>query len=148
MTYANFLTVIMITPLLLVWAIAPNDAVAVLADWLFRTISKLLLDLPFSRNMETEADIVGLEISSKACFDIREAPAFWGKMELLAGLEGDGSDIEFLSTHPSHANRQNHLLEILPQALNSRSTCGCSKLNTPDPMAEFLKFKVFYLTFY
>ena len=138
----------MIAPLLFLWAMLPNDVIAFFADWLFGKISTILLDLPFSRNMETEADIVGLEISSKACFDIREAPAFWGKMELLAGLEGDGSDIEFLSTHPSHANRQNHLLEILPQALNSRSTCGCSKLNTPDPMAEFLKFRVFYLIFY
>ena len=135
----------MIAPLLFLWAMLPNDVIAVFADWLFGKISILLLDLPFSRNMETEADIVGLEISSKACFDIREAPAFWAKMELIGELDEAqiGSDIpEFLSTHPSHTNRQKHLSDILPKALDRRSTCGCNKLTTSDPMTEFLKFKV------
>ena len=135
----------MIAPILFLWTILPNDAIAVFADWLFNQISTLLLELPFSRHMENEADIVGLELSSKACFDVREAPAFWGKMQII--LEQDagenGSELpEFLSTHPSHINRQKQLSDLLPKALDTRSTCGCNKLTGPDPMVEFVKFKV------
>ena len=137
----------MIAPLLFLWAMLPNDVIAVFADWLFGKISTILLDLPFSRNMETEADVVGLEISSKACFDIREAPAFWAKMELIDKMneELNGSDIpEFLSTHPSSSNRSKHLSDLLPKALDTRSLCGCNKLTTSDPMTEFVKFKVLF----
>ena len=139
----------MITPILLLWAILPNDLIAFVADWLFDKISHLLLELPYSRNMETEADIVGIELASKACFDVREAPVFWGKMQMLEEIalqmEGteNGSELpEFLSTHPSHANRQNNLSDLIPKALETRSTCGCNKLSITDPLAEFMDFKV------
>ena len=135
----------MIAPLLFLWAALPNDAVAIFADWLFHKISKLLLELPFSRNMETEADIVGLELSSKACFDIREAPAFWAKMKLIEDLAQEEDQVElpeFLSTHPSHTSRHEFLIEILPKALERRSTCGCNKLTGPDPVLEFKNLMV------
>ena len=99
--------------------------------------------------METEADIVGIELASKACFDVREAPVFWGKMQMLEEIalqmEGNenGSELpEFLSTHPSHANRQKNLSDLIPKALETRSTCGCNKLSSTDPLADFLDFKV------
>ena len=143
LTYVNFLSFLMILPLLIGWAILPNDGIAIVADWFFNKVSTLLLELPFSREMETEADIVGLEIASKACFDVREAPAFWGKMALIVENQiGEVEIPEFLSTHPSHSSREKHLLDLLPKALDKRSICGCSKLEGPDPMVEFLKFKV------
>ena len=137
----------MIFPIFLLWTILPNDFIALFAEWLFGKISTLLLELPFSRDMENEADVVGLEISSKACFDVREAPAFWGKMQLISETEvrEGGLEIpEFLSTHPSHTNRQKQLSDLLPKALDKRSLCGCSKLDGPDPMVAFTKFKVIF----
>ena len=50
----------------------------------FHKVSSMLFELPFNRDMETEADEVGLKLAAKACFDVREAPAFWAKMELVS----------------------------------------------------------------
>ena len=76
------------------------------------------MELPFSRDMESEADLVGLQMAAKACFDVREAPAFWGKMALLAEdpLEDD-QDLEFVSTHPCHSTRQATLTGLLADAI-------------------------------
>ena len=37
--------------------------------------------------METEADEVGLQLASKACFDIREAPVVWAKMNAISEMK-------------------------------------------------------------
>ena len=143
----NFISGLLILPLLILWTTLPNDGIAIFADWFFNKISTLLLELPFSRDMETEADVVGLELSAKACFDVREAPAFWGKMAIISEKEQPEHGLEmpeFLSTHPSHSNRQKHLSDLIPSALDKRSLCGCSKLEGPDPMVEFLKFRVIF----
>ena len=142
--YSNLLSFLMIAPFLLLWAVLPNDAISMFASWLFSKTSNLLLELPFSRKMENEADVVGLELSSKACFDVREAPAFWGKMKIIEDMISEDEEefsSEFLSTHPSHANRQNQLSDLLPNALERRSACDCKKLLGPDPMQEFMDFK-------
>ena len=43
----------------------------------------------------------------QACYDVREAPAIWQVMEMIAEdpLEND-KDWEFLSTHPVHQTRE------------------------------------------
>jgi len=40
-------------------------------------IATLVLSLPNSRKVETEADEIGLQLMSKACFDPRKAPSLW-----------------------------------------------------------------------
>ena len=52
-------------------------------------VSDLLIQLPFNRQMETEADEVGLKLASKACFDVRQAPVFWAKMNAIAEVKGN-----------------------------------------------------------
>ena len=37
--------------------------------------------------MEAEADEVGLQLASKACFDIREAPVVWAKMNAISEMK-------------------------------------------------------------
>ena len=57
---------------------------------------------PFGRKQETEADYLGLIFSSLAGYDIRESVNLWGRMaEKNKGKEPP----QFLSTHPSSANR-------------------------------------------
>lgn len=59
------------------------------------------LSLPFSRDQESEADILGLNYMRQAGYDVRQAIPFW---QLMAS--GGGSrPPEFLSTHPDPANR-------------------------------------------
>ena len=65
-------------------------------------LSQLGLMNPFNRKQESEADYLGLVFSSLSGYDIREAPKIWERMkESNKGKEPP----EFMSTHPSSANR-------------------------------------------
>lgn len=59
------------------------------------------LVLPFSREQETEADIIGLEYMAAAGFDPRESVPFWQNM-MQAGA---GRGPTFLSSHPAGQER-------------------------------------------
>ncbi len=65
------------------------------------TLADLGLMLPFSREHETEADEVGLELCYRAGYDVDAGPEVWRKMERL----GNGEVPEILSTHPSSSSR-------------------------------------------
>tara|TARA_R110002072_G_scaffold67230_8_gene165258 strand:- start:1872 stop:2705 length:834 start_codon:yes stop_codon:yes gene_type:complete len=69
-----------------------------------------LTTLQFGRSAEYEADLVGLEIMARAGYDPREAVGFWQRMDALGGAAGP----EWLSTHPSNANRIRQIQEALP----------------------------------
>ncbi len=57
---------------------------------------------PFSRKQESEADYLGLIFSSLSGYDIRETTKIWERMQKAnKGKEPP----EFMSTHPSSANR-------------------------------------------
>ena len=83
LSYANFISALLFIPMAVIWAILPNDGIAIITDWFVDKVSAIIFDLPFSRQMEEEADEVGLKLAAKACVDIREAPLFWAKMRLL-----------------------------------------------------------------
>ena len=74
---------------------------------------QLALDLPFSRSMESEADLYGLELAARAGYDPRAAVTLWQKM---AG-DGGGSGPGFLSTHPSSGDRIAALQNAVPRVL-------------------------------
>jgi Zn-dependent protease with chaperone function len=70
-----------------------------------RLTLNFLMEKPFSRKCETEADDIGLQLMALACFDPREAIEVWKRMEAAGG-----ADIpQFMSTHPSHKNRIQYL---------------------------------------
>lgn len=86
-----------------------------------------LLRLPASREMETEADFIGLIMMSKACFNPGEAVHVWERMveaERRASRMG-GSVPEFLSTHPASAHRIENIKLWMPEALDARRSAGC-----------------------
>lgn len=70
--------------------------------------------LAFSRADESEADLVGLDLAARAGYDPRAGIALWQKM----GLLNQKSPPQWLSTHPSGANRieeiRKHLPEVMP----------------------------------
>jgi predicted Zn-dependent protease len=80
-------------------------------------LTQLVLDLTFnlpnSRVDETEADRIGVELAARAGFDPRAAVTLWEKMQKL----GKGQPPQFLSTHPSHANRITELREVSAKVL-------------------------------
>jgi predicted Zn-dependent protease len=59
------------------------------------------LSLPFSREQEAEADIIGLRYMHTAGYDVRQAIPFWERMNASGGSRPP----EFLSTHPDPDNR-------------------------------------------
>ena len=73
----------------------------------------LAIKLPNSRASETEADRIGIELAAKAGYDPHAAATLWQKM---AKVGGDGPP-QFLSTHPSPANRQQTLAALAEQMM-------------------------------
>jgi Zn-dependent protease with chaperone function len=71
-----------------------------------------LLTLKYSRDDETEADLVGLEIAVRAGYKPEASVALWKKMQAASGGNNNAS---FLSTHPSGANRIQELEANIPK---------------------------------
>jgi predicted Zn-dependent protease len=72
---------------------------------LFESAAGVGINLPNSREAETEADQIGIELAARAGYDPRAAVTLWRKMGRLSGGQG----AEFLSTHPSPQNRMARL---------------------------------------
>lgn len=96
-------------------------------------INRLLLDsvlrMPASRQMETEADFIGLMIMSRACFDPHESIKLWGRMsEFEKRSVGAGARLEFLSTHPASERRIENMRHWISQATQIYDQSDCSHL--------------------
>ena len=72
-----------------------------------------LLTLKYSRDDETESDLVGLEIAARGGYKPEASVTLWQKMQAASG--GSGGSPSFLSTHPSGANRIQELEANLPK---------------------------------
>lgn len=73
----------------------------------------LAIQLPNSRTSESEADRIGIELAAKAGYDPRAAVTLWQKMGQINGA----TPPEFLSTHPSPANRQETLRKLAEEMM-------------------------------
>lgn len=47
--------------------------------------------------------------------DVRASSVFWQQMELAETIQGQPKLPEWLSTHPSHENRAEHLDRLIPE---------------------------------
>lgn len=74
-------------------------------------IGSTLGSLAYSREHETEADVVGLRFAARAGYDPRAAVSFWTKM---AAKETGGRPPKFLSTHPPSQERIANLQRLAP----------------------------------
>ena len=70
-----------------------------------------LLTLRFSREDETEADLVGLELAARSAYAPSASVSLWQKMAEANGQSG----ISFLSTHPSGPARIQQLQANVPK---------------------------------
>lgn len=93
----------------LVWAFLPSDFTALITQYLADKFLKFVFELPYSRQLEKEADQVGIILAARACFDVRYSSAFWKRM-----TEAEGEIPEILSTHPASETRATDLEELMP----------------------------------
>jgi len=77
--------------------------------------------LPFSRKHELEADHYGLIFAAMAGYNPQEAINLWQRMEQASNGQ---KPPEFLSTHPSEANRIEQLQKYMPEALKYYKPVG------------------------
>ena len=84
-------------------ALGARDSTAAL----MQQAAVLAIALPNSRESESEADQIGIELAARAGYDPKAAVTLWEKMAKL----GKGP-AEFLSTHPSSEHRAAKLREI------------------------------------
>lgn len=70
--------------------------------------------LAFSREHETQADKIGLDLLVRACYDPREAPELWERMGEIGGGQRPP---EWMSTHPASETRAENFRKWMPEAI-------------------------------
>lgn len=91
----------------------------------------LAITLPNSRDAETEADQIGIELAARAGFDPRAAVTLWEKM----AKEG-GTPPEFFSTHPAPENRAQRLQALVARVDPLYQRARDNK--TAGPLPDFI----------
>lgn len=77
-------------------------------------IGSQLIEMRYGRADETEADVIGGDIASRAGFDPRAALTLWDKLAVATHSERDQG---FIYTHPYSAARRQDLMKRLPDML-------------------------------
>ena len=81
--------------------------------------SQVLVELPYSREQESEADHIGLVYMARAGYDPKEAIAFWERFAAFNQQQGGGQTSflsKFMRTHPVDSVRIADLKKWLPEA--------------------------------
>lgn len=64
LSYVNVMNLLLMVPLAVLWAFLPNDGISAVADWFMQRFIDIVIELPFSREIEAEADEVKGVIST------------------------------------------------------------------------------------
>jgi predicted Zn-dependent protease len=75
----------------------------------------LSMSLPYAREQESKADLIGLQSMAKAGFDPRAALSLWKSMS--AAMRGKAAPPEFLSDHPADDTRLDSIVKSITPAL-------------------------------
>ena len=78
--------------------------------------AKVAVELPYSREQESEADHIGIVYMARAGYDPKEAVAFWQRFSTYNQQQGASGGPSFLRTHPVDSVRIKQLQDWLPEA--------------------------------
>ncbi len=86
--------------------------------------------LSYDRDMEYEADHIGMMVMAKAGYNPEAALRFWKKSDEIFG---DANSMSFFSTHPSNSDRLEKLAEYLPLARAYYDQAGGARAEARNP---------------
>lgn len=95
------------------------------------TVANVTFMLPNSREFETEADRMGVELAARAGYDPHAAVRVWEKMM----SKSEGQPPQWLSTHPSHQSRiadLKHYSELVEPLYEQATGKGRAKAVTEE----------------
>jgi predicted Zn-dependent protease len=81
--------------------------------------------LPNSRKAETEADVIGLQLAARACYDPAAAAVVFRKLGEEEAKHGENAIPKMLRTHPVTSDRIKKINEMLARARLLREAAGC-----------------------
>lgn len=116
------------------------EVARMLAYWLFGLpipagpLSAIFF-LPNSRKAETEADVIGLQIMARACYDPNGMISMFEKMGQAEKKEGGDMIPKFLRTHPHSSDRVKAIQGMMPTAEGIYEMSGCEAAR--GPLARF-----------
>ncbi|MFY8116157.1 MAG: M48 family metallopeptidase, partial [Roseateles sp.] len=93
-----------------------------------------LLTLKFSREDESEADLVGMELAARAGYDPAAGVSLWEKM----GEASKGAPPQWLSTHPAGPSRIRDIQANLPkvESLYARAEKPAQRFEVAQPLPK------------
>ena len=102
-----------------------TDAARLVATRSTVTTVDALLEKPYSREHESEADHVGLLLASRACFDPYHAQYLFHQLakDRKAGKMPEEGTV--FNTHPLDRDRQKAVRSQLDEAMDEHARCGC-----------------------
>lgn len=90
--------------------------------------------------------------SLQACIDIREAVVFWATMRTLTEMHLLPPELPWISSHPSHGDREKKLNKEMTQAIELRKNSGVCYLTymhiSISTTALYKLSAANYITFY
>jgi predicted Zn-dependent protease len=90
-----------------------------------------LLTLKFSREDESESDLIGMELAARAGYDPRAGVTLWQKM----GAASKGAPPQWLSTHPSGTSRIDEIKRHLPEVMPIYERTAAARKTAPSAAA-------------
>jgi len=127
LSVASLIDTLFLFPLALIWFIAPFDSVAFLFHSLSKHLVRVALHLPYSRKLETEADVIGLLFAARACYNPSAGPHLWSHFN---NTPEDQQITQYRSTHPASEQRTKVLDGMLPMAMSLWKDNNCDKMKS------------------
>jgi len=121
LSVATFIDSLLLFPIAIIWFMAPFDSLAYLMHVISKRLVTMALHLPYSRSLETEADMIGMMFAARACYNPSAGPNLWTHFGANNSIE------QYKSTHPPSEQRSKKLEELLPVAKSLWESSECEK---------------------